>query len=932
MWIANPQNSIYAEQSKKPLTIAFIKNNPPFSFVLPDGSPTGLYVEFWQLWSEINDIPVTILIDDFEEGMRAVKNRQVDIHSGLFKNQSRQQWAEFSLPFHSITTGILYNDNYSKSTKLIHMKGKKIAAKSGSYQAEYVERNYPEVELILYKDTKQIIYQLLDKEVAAIVSEIPYLIARTAQLGLGGVFTLSEEELITNNVHAVIAKGKPELLDILNTGINNIPIKKLNALEQKWLPSSKPFFRNKTTSSLLSMNEQQWLDQHPIISLGIDTAWPPFEFVDNNNNYSGITADYIQFVKDKLDIKMKPVMGLNWVEVMAAFNRGEIDVLPGVVKTSSRAKLMQFTEPVMSLPTVIVTRKNSYYVSSMTDIANKRVGIVRGYALAEFIKDDYSDITIVPTESIAEGIKKLQVGEIDAFIDAIAVINYELEKTKAQDVNIASFSPYNLELSMAVRKGMEPLVNILNKIFADMEQKEKTTIANNWLSVHVQTGTDIKTILLWTLPIAAFLIIVIIVIVRINRRMQSEIDERKRVELSLKSAREIAEAASKAKSDFLANMSHEIRTPMNAVIGMSHLLEESGLNEQQQEYLDTLNTSSSSLLILISDILDMSKIEAGKLELEQAPFLLKQVVKNISAQVELHIDPTKVTYQEQFDPSLPKALLGDSLRLGQVLLNIINNAMKFTEQGEIIVSITIEEQSDDSIKLLFSIADSGIGMTQEQQDHLFKTYSQADTSTTRKYGGTGLGLSICKSLCKLMDGEIWVESVMGQGSKFSFTAKFTRLCDDDPRAKLLLNKIAKKKTSTVNDSAQKQTSTNSWLTGKHLLVVDDNHVNLMIAKKILNKEGIQVTTAMNGEEALKVLETGTFDMVLMDIQMPVMDGYKATETIRNNIQYKDLPIIALSANVMKENIDKSFQVGMNDYLSKPINVEKLFAILEKYLH
>jgi len=926
--IATESNSLAKEQLE-PLSIALINNNIPFSFALPDGRPAGLYVEFWQLWSATNDIPIALKILDFEDSVQSIKDEKVDVHSGLFVTPDRLKWAGFSLPIHRVITGVLYNDNYDKSTKLSDMVGKKIAAQAGSYQASYVEKNYPEVELVLYRDNTEILYQLLDNKVQGIVSEIPYLEAQVAKLGLRGVFNIAEEQLDSNEIHAMVPKGRTDLIKILNQGIKNIPLRKLMVLEKKWLPNLKPFFRDKAVFSALSLKEQQWLNSNPIITLGIETAWPPFEFTDEDGNYNGITADYIHYMREKLDIDMEPVTGISWSEALEELKAGKIDLIPGIAKTAERSKSMNFTEPFFSFPTVIVTQKDSFYAGNMKALNNKRLGIVKGYVFAELISKDFPEIILQTYGSVNEGLKHLRADEIDAFIDAHAVINFELNNMKAQDLHIAFFSPYTFELSMAVRKGMEPLVGILNKTFASMTNKQRAAIANTWLRINIQRGLDLTIILIWAIPISSLVLLVILIIVRTNQRMKSEIIERKKIEVSLDLARETAEAASKAKSDFLANMSHEIRTPMNAVIGMAHLLEESGLSKKQQKYLDTINTSSASLLLLINDILDLSKIAAGKLDLEEKPFPLKQVVKNISAQILLHIDHEMVTYKEEFESSLPKVLLGDALRLGQVLLNIANNAMKFTKQGEIKLSISVLEQGDNTIKMLFTVADTGIGMTKEQLKRLFQTYSQADTSTTRKYGGTGLGLTICKNICELMGGDIWVDSKIDQGSVFYFTAVFSCLTDDDPRLINFQNK--EKKKVSVKDVSIKDEDNYPKLVGKHVLIVDDNQVNLIIAKKILKNQGMIVTTAQNGEECLKVLDKESFAAVLMDIQMPVMDGYTATLRIRENVQYKELPVIALSANVMKEFVDRSIEVGMSTHLSKPLDVEKLLNTLDQYI-
>jgi len=344
-----------------------------------------------------------------------------------------------------------------------------------------------------------------------------------------------------------------------------------------------------------------------------------------------------------------------------------------------------------------------------------------------------------------------------------------------------------------------------------------------------------------------------------------------------------------------------------------------------------LKTSSSTLLLLINDILDLSKIEAGKFDLENRPFLLNKIISDISQQINLMIDTDKVNYHYDIADDIPTVLLGDSLRLGQIILNIFNNAAKFTEQGTISLSVTLNKQTDQQIELLFKIADSGIGMTVEQLERLFKTYTQADSSTTRKYGGTGLGLSISKFLANLMGGNIDVESRHGHGSCFSITLTLEEADSTSIEVQQLIESQNPNHESSATNLTDQYAKFRSFK-DKKVLVVDDNKVNLIVATKILEKSGISVTTASNGQRAIEKIDNNHFDIVLMDIQMPIMNGYDATELLRADPKHKDLPIIALSANVMKEDIEKSRQAGMNAHLSKPLNVKALLTLMDSHIN
>ncbi len=410
-----------------------------------------------------------------------------------------------------------------------------------------------------------------------------------------------------------------------------------------------------------------------------------------------------------------------------------------------------------------------------------------------------------------------------------------------------------------------------------------------------------------------------------------DISQRKEVEGAIKKAHDMAVEASVAKSEFLSNMSHEIRTPMNTIIGISDLLSETPLNDDQKKYVQIFKESGEHLLSLINDILDISKIEAGHAELEHADFNLQQIMDKIKEMMLIKIDQQKLKLIFDTEPDVPRNLIGDAGRLNQILLNLIGNAIKFTDKGEVLVKTKLKSlnMSKKEAELLFEIHDTGIGIPAEKVGLLFHDFTQGDLSFTRKYGGSGLGLAISKKLIELMHGTIWVESEVGKGSTFYFTAKF--LTATPKQTEKQLSDIEKSTTSFSNELAKNKTKEGGV---KRILLVDDSDDNRQLIELYLKQLPYAIDIARNGEIAVDKFKTNKYDIVLMDIQMPVMDGYMATKIIRkweSDKQLPPTPIIALTAHAFKEDEQKSLDAGCTGHLSKPIHKTTLIEALDKYI-
>ena len=400
-----------------------------------------------------------------------------------------------------------------------------------------------------------------------------------------------------------------------------------------------------------------------------------------------------------------------------------------------------------------------------------------------------------------------------------------------------------------------------------------------------------------------------------QRILREKVREKTR---ELESEKERAEYSEKVKEQFLANMSHEIRTPMNAILGMTRLLLEKEPRTDQLKYLNSIKHASDNLLVIINDILDLSKIEAGKINLESIPFDIRNEIKSVFETMKVNADDKNLELKTDIENTIPKTIIGDPYRLSQILLNLTGNAIKFTEKGSVTIKTTAAMQGE-KVLLTFSVIDTGIGIAKDKLDYIFDMFTQETSSTTRKFGGTGLGLAICKKLIELQGGAISVDSEAGKGSVFSFTLPFAigkDVVDENPKAEHKQQVVAKMKNLRI-------------------LLAEDNEFNQMVAVDTLESaiEGAQVTVAANGKIAVDMLKNNTFDIVLMDIQMPEMDGHEATKTIRSSSdpRINSVPIIAMTASVIKAEVDKCFESGMNEFVGKPFSVDELLEKMSKII-
>jgi len=651
---------------------------------------------------------------------------------------------------------------------------------------------------------------------------------------------------------------------------------------------------------LLTDAEALWIEKNESLTYVYDPDWAPFEWKSEQNVHTGLIADLFLLMRQNTGLKFNPQNTDTWSDSVSLVREGKADMFSAITITDERKGYLDFTtRDVYSYPAVLVTRfddKDVYLGVEDADL--KTIAIVKDSGLGLYIQETYPDLNYVEVSSTKAGFFAVAEGDADLFAINTITAKYFIEKWYWDQVKIATKLDYIFSLKIAVHKDNPPeLISILEKALSTISDSEQAAIFNRWTYTDKHSEIDWELIAKISTTFLLISCLLIFAFLAWNN-------------IRLKRLVNMMEKLQRSKDEFLASMSHEIRTPMHGIIGLSYLALSRAPEGKLREDINQIQQSAKSLLAIINGILDHSKIEAGKVELESIGFQVVPLVEQLKPIVGANASEKGIALVYQMDQSIPDFLVGDPTRLLQVLVNLVGNAIKFTEKGSVAVAISVTNQTERNVWVRFSVKDTGIGLTAEQTSNLFGTYTQADSSTTRKHGGTGLGLSISRKLVELMGGEVHVESTFGEGSEFSFEIPFA-----------IGEAVSPKKMIDTEKPS---------LAGMKVLLAEDKLVNQKIAQHILQEVEVEVTTVGNGLEASAAAQKGSFDLVLMDIHMPEMDGYEATRQIRHLYSPEQLPIIAMTAAVMVEDRNKALEAGMNDHIGKPINLDSLYQLLEQY--
>ncbi len=641
---------------------------------------------------------------------------------------------------------------------------------------------------------------------------------------------------------------------------------------------------------------EQYFIRYTDINVATTTGWEPISFVDEKSGQTaGIGYDFWQEIVKVTGLKASITGFDSFSEELDSLRNKKQDVIYSVGITEERKKYALFTEPYARFPIAITTSKEEHFIQDVEQLRGRKIAVGRNFTAHRMMSSAYPDLDYVLVDNVRAGLQLVSTGSAYAYVDIMPTMVHSINRYGYTNLKISGNTGLNFDLRIMIRDDYPELVSIANKVISTLHPDTRQEILNKWINVQYQQVFSFSQY--W--HYAAIVLLAISVLL-----------------LWMQKTKIAAQSANRAKSEFLASMSHEIRTPMTGVIGYADMLLDDELPAESEEKVLRIKSSTASLLRLLNDILDMSKLEAGKMEIENIDFNLPELIAEVIDQAQKsRLFDQQIVIDTRFSNDFPTAANSDPTRIRQILVNLIGNAVKFTHEGSIAVNGELVRNKRGGEVVRISIHDTGIGMNAETIKILFAKFTQADASISRRYEGSGLGLAICRRLVNLLHGEIGAESQEGVGSLFWFTFPYIA-ATTEPMSKDERLKPQRYRARRPLD----------------ILLAEDNPANQYVIKKFLAPLGHRVTTVENGSEAVASLEQNEYDLILMDIRMPEMDGTDATRLIRQLPGAKaSTPIIAVTADAMKEHIDEYIAAGINLWVAKPIDREELVNAINQAL-
>ncbi|MDX1755169.1 MAG: transporter substrate-binding domain-containing protein [Marinobacter sp.] len=755
----------------------------PLAFRTSEGDLAGTYIDYLNRIESKLETPVEYTAGSTAELDKALAQGALDaIITTRAPGVSGAANQLHTVPLMSLTYGLFVDSGDASIRQLADLERRRIALIEDDANQflllDEVENFHP----VNVANVREAVSMVLSGQADAFVGPVPVVSDYLQSAMINGIGLAVLLDQLPIDVVLAVKADRPRTHRVLNRAVESISHIEHRNIRQAWLPFAVPHAGDHLDVRLTEA-ERRWLKRNPNLRVAFRSLWPPFEFVEDGR-VRGLVPDLVSRLEDQLAVKFARSELDDLSAAEDQLRNGEIDILPALSLTPQREGEFLFSRPYLTLPIAVVIRDDGRFIGDLRELRQERVGVVREQAGHDYLLINHPDLNLYPMATVEDGLLALSNGDLDVMVTQIPAVSYTVARLGLSNLRITSITPYQYELRFAVNRDRPELLRILNKALGSLSPEDREAIYNRWIHLDIEQETD------YTVVRRVILIALAVVLIFLywNRKLSREVDERIRSEQALRRsedelraakleaerlARE-ADSANRAKSEFLANMSHEIRTPMNAVIGYSDLLDESVTDPQQRSYLDAIRAGSRSLLMLINDILDLSRIEAGKMRLEIAPLTLRRLLDDVRHIFDLRAQEQGIGLEVTVDPATPAVMLLDETRLRQVLFNLVGNAIKFTHQGGVTVhAVASPEASDDEEPacccLQIVVTDTGIGIAPDQQERIFDAFEQQEGQSSRKYGGTGLGLAISRKLVRMMGGELSVSSQAGEGSTFTVT-------------------------------------------------------------------------------------------------------------------------------------------------------------------
>jgi len=901
-----------------------------YAFILPDGSLAGFFPLLSELLTDLFGVPFTIDFYDWDVLNEKLNEYSMDFTGELTATPERRLSYFMTSPIAELALAAYINADTTEIANAQSLSGLTVAFWSQSITEHYVRLAYPDVDFISVgvDSEAEVAEKLLSGEINAFIApavdayvfkEYPFILAREVfpLIYADASFTTANKELepIITAIDKYLAAGDGffQIHDLHVEGRRS--------------------FAAYTLMNSLTDAEKEYINyirQNDVkVPIIMETSLYPVTFYNRTNGeFQGIVQDILTEINLLTGISFEVINDsrASWNELLDMLSAGHAAMIADLWYSEELSnKFLWSDQPYMVSNYAFLSRTETPYTDFLIPIL--RTGVVKGTVFESIYHTFYPDGgNLILFDSNTDVLNAFESDEIDLMLTAEFLLLYQTNYREKPGFKVNILLDYLTgESFFGFNKEQEQLRSIISKAqrFVDTER-----IVLSWtgrvfdyerrLADERADDANLRAVtLLISISLLLLLLIVLAILLRKNRVMLKELQSTSAV---LEVALVESNAASKAKSDFLSNMSHEIRTPLNAIVGMTAIAKKTKDLEEKDQALGEVEDASSHLLGIINDVLDMAKIEAGKLELSPTNFMFEKMLQKVLSTVYFKANEKEHEIIIDVDSKIPRFILGDEQRLAQIIMNLLTNAVKFTPiGGKINLKAILIEQKKDKLTLQIEVNDSGIGISPVQQEKLFDAFEQANTDVNRDYGGTGLGLAIAKRIAEMMGGQIWLVSELGKGARFIFTIQVLVGSKEG-------SELAKKIDDDKNIGA---------FEGKRLLVVEDVELNSRILVALLENTGLTIKCVENGKEALEEIESNPdeYDIIFMDLQMPVMNGLEATRRIRALPGHREdkLPIIAMTANVFKEDIESCINAGMNDHLSKPLDIEVVMKALHMYL-